>query len=235
LWALWPVLTFGFARPAAAGGDAAPGGTGVLRRRISWFLMLAGSGGVAMHLLSFSIGYYLPPYLIPLFMGLYLAMLDANPHDVTRLPRHRAVWIVAGGFCAAAILSTASHLRRSDSAERIAAMSDTNALSAALAALPPAEAGRRRVAVAGPWLGLYAVRLSNSQVTADIRDPGVLHDPARAARAVAALRDRGVVAILCPRSQLQPGDPLAWRMVDSVWALADIREQAAAPASGGQP
>ena len=121
-----------------------------------------------MHLVSFSLGYYLPPYLIPLFMGLYLAMLTPAPGDgVARTTRHRALWIMAAGFCLVTVLSSASGLRRSDDRSRAEAAADTNALAAALERLP-ATAGRRRIAVAGSWLGLYAIRLSNSQVTAEI-------------------------------------------------------------------
>jgi hypothetical protein len=177
-----------------------------------------------MHLVSFSLGYYLPPYLIPLLMGIYLAMIGGSIGEAATLrQRRRAAWIVASGLAIATVLTTASGFRRSDERGRAEALADSRALATALERLP-ADGGRRRVAVAGQWLGVYAIRLSNSQVTADIPDPEVLHDADRARRAVLALRDRGVVAILQPRSRLMPGDPLMWTAVNDEWALADIRD-----------
>lgn len=223
-WALWPVMLYGVSLPTAIGGRPAPTPAHVLRRRLSWFLMAAGSAGVAMHLLSFSIGYYLPPYLIPLLIGLYLGLLDRCPPErEARRQRHHAAMIVAAVFATATMLATANYLRRADSRGRAEAVSDTHAMAAALASLQAPDGGKRRIAVAGNWLGLYAVRLSNSQVFADLPDPGVLHDRARGAAAVRALRDQGVVAILMPRSEARPDDLLTWTGVSSAWVLGDLR------------
>jgi 4-amino-4-deoxy-L-arabinose transferase-like glycosyltransferase len=218
LWAAWPPLMFGVG--VFGGNDSSPDGR--LRRRLSAFLIISGAAGVAMHLVSFSLGYYLPPYLIPLLMGIYLAMIGGSIGGSASF-RRRAAWIVASGLAIATVLTTASGFRRSDERGRSEALADSRALATALERLP-ADGGRRRLAVAGPWLGVYAIRLSNSQVTADIPDPAVLHDADRARRAVHALRDRGVVAILQPRSRLAPDDPLTWTAVNNEWALADIRD-----------
>jgi hypothetical protein len=232
LWALWPACLFGIGGLAFF-GSADRDRTQLLRQRVSWFLIASGSAGVAMHLLSFSLGYYLPPYLIPLFMGIYLAMLTPAPGDgVARTPRQRAAWIMAAGFCLVTVLSTASSLRRSDDRARVEATADTNALAAALDRLP-ATGGRRRIAVAGSWLGTYAIRLSNSQVTADIPDPATLQDGPRRVSALRALRDLGVVAILGRRSLLQADDHLVWTPVTGDWAIADIRD--VAPSVDGTP
>ena len=177
-----------------------------------------------MHLLSFSIGYYLPPYLIPLLLGLYLAVLDHGPGDpAARRQRHRAGWIVAAGFAVTTVLTTVSYFRQPDDRARNEGFADANAIATALSAFPAQGGERRRIAVAGPWLGLYGVRLSDSSLIADIPDPAILHDRARGASAVRALRERGVVALLLPRSEAQADDPWAWRPVTRGWAIADLR------------
>ncbi len=228
LWAAWPPIMFGVG--VFSGENSSP--EALLRRRLSAFLVVSGAAGVAMHLVSFSLGYYLPPYLIPLLMGIYLAMFAASTGDAVALrQRRRAAWIVALGLAIATTLTTASGFRRSDERGRSEALANSNALVAALEQFP-AESGRRRIAVAGPWLGVYAIRLSNSQVTADIPDPAVLHDAGRVRSAVRALRERGIVAILQPRTRLLPGDPLTWTAVTNEWALADIRD--ASTGAGGQ-
>jgi hypothetical protein len=67
LWAVWPPLLFGVGRRSRAPdpGDS----RATLRWRLAWFLTLAGCAGIAMHLLTFCYGYYLPPYLIASLMG----------------------------------------------------------------------------------------------------------------------------------------------------------------------
>ena len=233
LWALWPALVFGVGSLRPAHGIRSADEPEVLRQRIGWLLIAAGSAGIAMHLLSFSLGYYLPPYLIPLFGGLYLKVLD---HDTADRPgerlRRRAAWIVAAGFIVSTTLTTANGLRRSDDRDRSTGAADTRAVAAALSAFPVEGGGRRRVAVAGGWLGLYAIRLSNSQVVADLPHPDVLHDPVRGAGAIRALRDLGVVALLIPRSEAEADDVLRWRAVTSAWAIADLR--AAQPSRGAR-
>ena len=83
---------------------------------------------------------------------------------------------------------------------------------------------RRRVAVAGQWLGIYGIRLSDSQLIADIPNPAILHDRVRGAGAIRALREQGVVALLIPRSEAQQDDVLTWRAVTSGWAIVDLRD-----------
>lgn len=221
MWALWPVLMFGITvSPSRLGSES--GDRAALRRRLTWFLIASGSAGVAMHLVSFSLGYYLPPYLIPLLMGLYLGMLSREADAASaRVPRQRAVWIMAAGLSIATVLTTAGSLRRSDELGRASAITNAKDLAAALDRFPSGE-GRRRIAVVGPWMGLYAIRLSNSQVIADIPDPAVIRDPARGRRAEDALRERGAVALLVPRSEMPPDGALKWTAVSSDWALAAI-------------
>jgi 4-amino-4-deoxy-L-arabinose transferase-like glycosyltransferase len=226
-WALWPVWTFGIA--VFAGGVTTGGSADQheLRRRLSWFLVAAGGAGVCMHLLSFSLGYYLPPYLIPMLLGLYLAVLDHGPDDeAARRQRHRAGWIVGAGFAVTTVLTTAAYFRQSDDRSRKTGVADANAIAAALSAFPAQGGERRRIAVAGLWLGIYGIRLSDSTLIADIPDPAILHDRTRGAGAVRALREQGVVALLVPRSVAEPDDPLTWRPVTSEWAIADLRAAA---------
>jgi 4-amino-4-deoxy-L-arabinose transferase-like glycosyltransferase len=222
-WALWPVWAFGIGilgRNATADVDGH-----ALRQRLSWFLMLAGAAGVSMHMLSFSLGYYLPPYLIPLLLGLYLAVLNNSPSDAAWRRQHlRAGWIVAIGFVITTLMTTASYLRQSDARARIDAVADANAIADALSVFPAQGRGRRRVAVAGPWLGVYGIRLSDSELIADIPNPAILHDPVRGVGAIRALREHGVVALLIPRSEAQPDDALPWRVATNGWAIADVRD-----------
>jgi hypothetical protein len=127
------------------------------------------------------------------------------------------------GFVVTTLMTTAGYLRRSDSRARIDAVADANAIADALSEFPAQGSQRRRVAVAGQWLGVYGIRLSDSELIADIPNPEILHDPVRGVSAVRALRDQGVVALLIPRSQAQPDDALTWRAVTSSWAIADVR------------
>jgi 4-amino-4-deoxy-L-arabinose transferase-like glycosyltransferase len=224
-WALWPAWAFGTALFGGIGDRNGTPNDHLLRRRLSWFLMLAGAAGVSMHMLSFSLGYYLPPYLIPLLLGLYLAVLDNRPDDAaSRRQRQRAGWIVALGFAVTTAMTTAGYLRRSDARARIGAVADANAIAEALSAFPAQGSERRRVAVAGQWLGVYGIRLSDSELIADIPNPAILHDPVRGMDAIRALRKQGIVALLIPRSEAQPDDALRWRAVTSGWAIADVRE-----------
>ena len=223
-WALWPVWAFGIAMPVGLGVASGTADDHDLRRQLSSFLVIAGVAGVSMHLVSFSLGYYLPPYLIPLLLGLYLAVLDHGPGDVAaRRLRHRAGWIVAAGFVVTTVLTTAAYFRASDDRAGVQGVADVNAIATALSAFPAQPGERRRIAAAGLWLGLYGVRLSDSAVVADIPNPAILHDRARGADAVRALREQGVVALLLPRSEAQIGDPLTWQPVTSGWAIADLR------------
>jgi hypothetical protein len=209
-WVLWPALLFGVGVPSMLGGERALRREVVIRRRLSWFLMCAGAVGVGMHLVSFSLGYYLPPYLPP-------------DEPSARRQRYRAVWIVAIGLVLTTGLTSAGYLRRNMLRSISDAAADTSAITEALSALPSHGGGRRRIAVASTWLGIYGVRLSNSQVAADIPNPAVLHDPARSRGIVEALRAQGVVGILIPRTDAERDDPLPWRPVTSAWALAELR------------
>ena len=220
LWALWPLALFDIAwRPTSSD----PGT--LLRRRLAWFLILSGSGGFAMHLLSFCNGYYMPPYLIALLTGAALLVVDAAPADARQ--RYRACQIVAAGFALVSVLWTLHFFRQAERRGQEGPLPDAQVLAARLSALPVGPDGLRRIAVAGDWSALYGVRLSGSQVRADLPIPAALHDPKRWASAVRALRGEGVVAVLIPRTEIRSGDPWQWEGVNGQWILVDIQHESA--------
>ena len=98
-------------------------------------------------------------------------------------------------------------------------------MAAVLTPFPPSETGLRKIAAVGRnWLALYGVRLSGSQLLADIPNPDVLHDPVRLANAMETLRRLGIVALLVPGGVLRPTDHLRWRPIGSgAWAIVDVR------------
>jgi 4-amino-4-deoxy-L-arabinose transferase-like glycosyltransferase len=215
-WGLWPMALFALWKRAPRDRDS----RATLRHRLAWLLMLAGATGAVVHLVSFCNAYYMPPYVIALLAGACLRLLDGA--DLGAL-RHRAARVVAYGFVLAVILLTLRQYRASNRVARAVAETETQALSSALAAIPSSDGGLRKIAVNGPWLGLYAVRLSGSQVLAEISTAGVLHDRARASSAVHALRERGVVALLIPRSVLLPDDLVQPSAFTRSWAIVDLR------------
>ena len=195
LWAVWPPLLFGVGRWSRAPdpGDS----RAVLRWRLAWLLTLAGCAGVAMHLVTFCNGYYLPPYLIASLMGVCLAMLDVPRRDSSARDRQRAAQLAGIGFAVAATLLTLRYIRTAEANGRGANLAEAKAMAAALTPYPPSETGLRKIAALGrDWLGLYGVRLSGSQLLADIPNPDVLHDPVRLAKAMDMLRRQGIVALL---------------------------------------
>jgi 4-amino-4-deoxy-L-arabinose transferase-like glycosyltransferase len=225
LWAVWPPLLFGVGRwsrsPEAGDGSA------TLRRRLAWLLTLAGSAGIGMHLVTFCNGYYLPPYLIASLMGICLAMLDVPPGDRSARERQRAALVAGVGFAVATTLLTVRYARTAEATGREANLSEARAMAAALTRYPAPERGLRKVAAVGrDWLGLYGVRLSGSQLLADIPNPDVLHDPARLAKAMERLQRLGIVALLVPRDALKPADRLAWQPIGSgAWTIVDLRPE----------
>ena len=98
-------------------------------------------------------------------------------------------------------------------------------MAAALTPYPISETGLRQIAAVGRnWLGLYGVRLSGSQLLADIPNPDVLHDPIRLAKAMETLRRQGIVALLVPGGALRPQDGLVWQPIGSgAWTIVDLR------------
>ncbi len=112
LWAVWPPLLFGVGRRSRAPdpGDS----RAALRWRLAWFLTLAGCAGIAMHLLTFCYGYYLPPYLIASLMGVCLAMLDVPRGDSSARDRQRAAQMAGIGFAVAATLLTLRYVRTAE-------------------------------------------------------------------------------------------------------------------------
>jgi hypothetical protein len=98
-------------------------------------------------------------------------------------------------------------------------------MAAALTPFPRSDTGLRKIAaVSRNWLGLYGVRLSGSQLLADIPNPDVLHDPLRLAKAMAMLRRHGIVALLIPGGLLRQDDHLQWQPIGSgAWAVVDVR------------
>ena len=97
-------------------------------------------------------------------------------------------------------------------------------MAVALTPYPPGEAGLRKVAATGDWLALYGIRLSGSQLAADIPNPAVLHDPVRLTRAIDLLRGQGIVALLVPKSALRPDDQLKWKPIGGgAWTIVDLQ------------
>lgn len=232
LWALWPVAL------AAIEPRAGPrprlrskGGEIVVRRRIAALLMLAGAAGVGMHLLSACYGYYLPPYLILLLTGAYVIVLEPQADHAADAMRRRMACVMAGGFILAAVMVTGQSTRPTDVRHRRSDLEQAWAMASRLRALPPGPDGLRRIAVVGSWLGLYGVRLSDSQIAGDVQDAAILQDPARTARAIATFRRYGVVALLTRRDALPLQAAGSWRTVgDGAWAMLDLRAQ-----NGGAP
>lgn len=226
LWAVWPMALF------EIWPRSAPADPRALRRRLAWFLMLAGSAGVAMHLVSFCNAYYMPPYLLAFLTGACLRVLDSQDGSAAR---RRAAWLVAVGFAIVASLSTVHRFRSSERRARTADLLEAQTLSSALSSIAVPLEGLRKIAVAGNWLALYGVRLSRSQVLADLPVPAVLHDRVRRAEAILTLQERGVVALLIDRAQLQPEDLLTPMAMTGRWAVVDLRISRAAPVGVPRP
>jgi cytochrome c biogenesis protein CcdA len=223
LWAVWPPLLFGVGRRSRAPdpGDS----RATLRWRLAWLLTLAGCAGIAMHLLTFCYGYYLPPYLIASLMGVCLAMLDVPRGDSSARDRQHAAQLAGIGFAVAATLLTLRYVRTSEATGREANLAEAKAHGRSPDRLPPfgdrppQDRGRQP-----NWLGLYGVRLSGSQLLADIPNPDVLHDPLRLAKAMAMLRRQGIVALLIPGGLLRQDDHLQWQPIGGgAWAVVDVR------------
>ena len=223
LWAVWPPLLFGVGRWSRAPDP--DDSRAALRWRLAWLLTLAGCAGVAMHLLTFCYGYYLPPYLIASLMGVCLAMLDVPRGDSSARDRQRAAQMAGIGFAVAATLLTLRYIRTAEASGRETGLAEAKAMAAALTPYPPSESGLRKIAAVGrDWLGLYGVRLSGSQLLADIPNPDVLHDPVRLAKAMDVLRRQGIVALLVPGGAVRPGDHLQWQPIGSgAWAVVDLQ------------
>ena len=220
LWALWPLALFDI-RWQPVGVDP----RAILRRRLAWFLMLAGSAGFAMHLLSFCNGYYMPPYVIALCAGAALLIIDVPQGEAG--PRYRALHVVASGFALFSVLWTLHYFRMAERRGMDAVLPDAQVLAARLSALPVGPDGLRRIATAGDWSDLYGARLSGTQVLADLPNPETLHDPARWAAAVRALRAEGIVAVLLPRGTVRGDDPWRWEPITPQWILVDIQHEPA--------
>jgi hypothetical protein len=227
-WAIWPACVFAPASVFALTSrrwreNANRDPRRVLRERLAWLLMLAGAAGVAMHLLSVCNGYYMPPYFIAFFGGLTLDVLNHSDPEAAR-ERRRAVQVVGIGFALAATLLTLRYFRTAEVQSRAANLNGVRALAAALEPFPPGPEGLRRIAASGNWLGLYGVRLSGSQIFADLPNPDVLHDPERLSRALRELRAKRVAALIVERSRLLPADELDWRPIPHTgWAIVDLR------------
>ncbi len=220
LWALWPIALFDIQwRPRASDGPA------LVRQRLAWFLMLAGSGGFAMHLLSFCNGYYMPPYMMALLAGTALLVIDAAP-DAARV-RYRACHLVSIGFATVAVLWTLHYFRQAERRGAVGALPDAQRVAARLGELAVGPDGLRRIAVAGVnWSGLYATRLASAQVRADVPDAAALHDPVRWAAVSRELRREGIVAVLMPiTTDVRGANPWTWELVTPQWLLVDLARQ----------
>jgi hypothetical protein len=152
-------------------------------------------------------------------------MLDVPRGDSGARDRQRAAQVAGIGFAVAATLLTLRYARTAEVTGREANLADAKAMAEALAPYPPSETGLRKIAAVGrDWLALYGVRLSGSQLLADIPNPDVLHDPVRLAKAIDLLRRQGIVALLIPRGALRPGDHLQWQPIgNGAWAVVDLQ------------
>ena len=165
--------------------------------RTAIFLVLAGSLGIGMHLMTSCLGYYLILYLFSFFMGTTILVLE-NTTELRSSVVEKSLRIVSLGFVLVTLLTTLSFYRNASRSN----IRDSNAgmrqMTKDLEALPKPEKGLRKIAALGNWLGLYGVRLSGSQIYADFPDDGVLLDPSRFERASEVLKKNGVVAVLAP-------------------------------------
>ena len=193
---LWAGVPFLFWRKRSPGVTENDSGR-PLRRRMGFFLALSGLGGILMHILSFCIGYYLLPYCFALAAGGGILLFGKGKERERYL--RRAFGFVAAGFITASFLLTFSYYRAAHLRLLRSTQGEIQVLSGALEKLPSGGKALRKIAVAGDWLSLYAVRLSHSQVYADMPDLSLWKDAARARKALSALRERGVVAVLLPR------------------------------------
>jgi hypothetical protein len=172
---------------------------GVRFRRVeSVFLVVCGAAGVATHFFSFCIGYYLGAYLVMFFGGLSMAMLDSKSADESRRLAGRALFATGMIFILAAFLTTFSYFRAASRRGIIEGNAETASLVQGLKEIPAQEGKLTRLAVAGEWLGLYAVRLSGAQVYAEIQKTDALHDRERTARILDALKAHDVRALIVP-------------------------------------
>jgi hypothetical protein len=216
-WVLWPIALVGVA-PIRASFAPTADPAAVLNVRTGLFLMLAGAGGFAMHLLSSCIGYYLPPYLIALCAGACMLAMRGSQIAIAR----RAAIVVALGCVLLAMLGVVRHAGGGEREDRARALAGVKALAVAVAALPPGPDGPPRIAAIGPWLGEYGVRVGGAQLYADAPDPSIAGDRDRLRCAVDAFRNAGVSAVLIRRAALPPGAPGAWIAVaGSEWAMLD--------------
>jgi len=217
-WALLPIALVGVA-PLRASFAPTDDRVSVLRARIGLFLLLAGGGGIAMHLLSSCIGYYMPPYLIALCAGACLLAMQGPQIAIAR----RAAVVVSLGCVLLAALASARYFRGAERAQSQRAIAGVNALAAAIAALPPGPDGPPRIAAIGSWLGEYGVRVGGGQLYADAPDASMAGDRDRLRCAVDTLRGNGVSAVLIRRSELPPTAAGSWTAVPgSEWAMLDV-------------
>lgn len=223
-WAFLPLFLFGIPPASLAffsvRNHLAPGSP-VLRRRMAVFLVLAGLAGLAMHFLTYAIGYYLPPYLFMLFAGLGVLVLEKRRKETAR-HAHRSLRIVGAGFALTAVLYTLSLFRSQHLLAVWSQFVGTAELSRALEGIPKEEPHLRRIAVAGQgqWLGLYGVRLSGSQVYADLPNLDVFKDSERFQKIVQALRERKVAAVLASAQICFGLEKQGWKQVEGTpWCL----------------
>jgi len=211
LWATWPFFLF---VPALGKQRWTPDDS------TAWFLTLAGLAGIGMHLLSFCTGYYLPPYLFPFLTGIAILALN-HSEDTNRLGR--ALALVAAGFICVTCLSTLALFRDASRQSFKQGHSEMVRLAQALGALPRPDGQLRKVAVAGNWLGLYGVRLSGSQVYADVPDASAFADAPRLARILEVLKEEEVVVLLAQAPVAQESRHLDWKKIDGTsWYLLSL-------------
>ncbi len=224
LWASWPFFVFGFFREnhhfQLSGEDASDN----IKPRLAWFLILSGLAGITMHLLSFCIGYYLSLYLVLFFAGISMLCLK-NLEDAALALTRRAHWVAGIGFILVAFLTTFSFFRDANMKAMNQSEKGEIILVDALNKVSKPSRGLRRIAVAGSWLGLYAIRLSDSQVYAEFPDVSTLYDNKELVRCIGLLKDEDVRAILAPSSVYMDNPNSGFKNIKGTpWSILELED-----------
>ena len=226
LWATWPLWLMGLGswRMEGQNENGDPPGFSALRRRMAYLLTCAGLVGIGMHLLSSCYFHYLPAYLFALLVGACLWMLEGSKDKLSTVHACRACYGVALGFALVTSLTTIALFRDVNTRGIKSTIAQTNRLVSAFNELPAPKDGLRRIAVLGEgWLDLYAIRLSASQIYADIPDPLVFSDESRFNRVIEALRQEKVVAVLATVAPCTNRTRENWRHIEGTnWWLLNL-------------
>ncbi len=214
LWALVPALLFGISWPVWK----------PRQNPIPLFLVSSGVLGLGMHLVSYAIGYYLPPYLFMICTGLVFFAFQKTRGSMAPVFQ-RLLLIIGAGFALVVVLSTFSYFRSQHQAAVKTAFSQIEKLSLALENVPAPKTGLRKVAVAGKgaWMGLYSIRSSGSQAWADLPEMDLFNDGSRFKKALEVLRQNDIRAVLAPTDVCLGLPDLRWKQVEGTrWCLLDL-------------